>query len=53
MTYQWLRTFADSWGLIAMGLLWFGFIGWALLPHNRTRNRQAATMIFDKDFDDG
>ena len=52
MNYHWLRTFADSWGLVAMGLLWFAFIGWAFLPRNHRRNRTAATMIFDKDFDD-
>ena len=53
MTYHWFRAFADSWGLLAMTLLWAGFIGWAFLPGNRGRNRRAANMIFDKDIDDG
>jgi cytochrome c oxidase cbb3-type subunit 4 len=53
MTYQEFRTFADSWGLVAMGVLWAAFILWAWLPRNRNRNRAAATMIFDKDNDDG
>jgi cytochrome c oxidase cbb3-type subunit 4 len=53
MTYQWFRIFSDSWGLVAMALLWASFIGWAFLPANRDRNRAAAHMIFDEDFDDG
>jgi cytochrome c oxidase cbb3-type subunit 4 len=52
VTYHWFREFADSWGLVAMGVLWASFIGWAFLPRNRGRNQAAATMIFDKDFDD-
>ena len=53
MSYQWLRTFSDSWGLVAMGVLWAAFIGWAFLPRNRGRNQAAANMIFDKEMDDG
>jgi cbb3-type cytochrome oxidase subunit 3 len=53
MTYHWFREFADSWALLGMAFLWLAFIGWAFLPCNRGRNRTAATMIFDKDFDDG
>lgn len=51
--YHWFRAFADSWGLVAMGLLWAAFIGWAFLPRNRRSNARAATMIFDGDQDDG
>ena len=52
MNYNDLRHFADSWGLVAMGILWLTFIGWAFLPRNRGRNRDAAHMIF-KDSDHG
>ncbi len=52
MNYNDLRHFADSWGLVAMGVLWLTFIGWAFLPRNRGRNQAAATMIF-KDSDHG
>ena len=52
MTYHWFRAFADSWGLLAMTLLWAGFIGWAFLPGNRGRHRRAANLLFDKDSDD-
>ena len=56
--YHWLREMADSWGLVAMGVLWAAFIGWAFLPRNRGRNRAAAAMIFQDtempgDSDDG
>jgi cytochrome c oxidase cbb3-type subunit IV len=46
--YHWLRAFADSWGLVAMGVLWLAFIGWAFLPNNRAANRRAAGMIFEE-----
>jgi cytochrome c oxidase cbb3-type subunit 4 len=47
VNYDDLRHFADSWGLVAMGVLWLTFIGWAFLPRNRGRNRDAAHMIFE------
>ncbi len=46
MSYEALRHFADSWGLIAMGLFYLALCGWAFLPRNRNRNRDAADMIF-------
>ena len=52
MSYDAFRHFADSWGLVFMGVLWLAFIGWAFLPRNRGRNREAAHMIF-KDSDHG
>jgi len=45
--YDLARHFADSWGLLAMLLFWGAFVGWAFLPRNRQRNRDAATMIFE------
>jgi cytochrome c oxidase cbb3-type subunit 4 len=53
MTYHWFREFADSWGLVAMGVLWLAFIGWAFLPRNRGRNQAAARMIFHEESDHG
>ncbi|MDT9598508.1 cbb3-type cytochrome c oxidase subunit 3 [Sphingosinicella rhizophila] len=52
MIYEQLRHFADSWGLVLMGLMWIALVGWAFLPGNRNRNRDAAHMIF-KDSDHG
>lgn len=52
MTYESFRHFADSWGLVFMAVFYVGFVGWALLPRNRARNRDAAMMIF-KDRVDG
>jgi cytochrome c oxidase cbb3-type subunit IV len=46
MSYETLRHFADSWGLLAMALIYLAFCGWAFLPRNRDRNRDAASIIF-------
>lgn len=53
MNYEELRHFADSWGLVFMALVYLAFVGWAFLPRNRHRNRDAANMIFDRDSDHG
>ena len=50
--YELLRHFADSWGLLVMFAFYLGFVAYAFLPRNRTRNRDAATMIF-RDADHG
>jgi cytochrome c oxidase cbb3-type subunit 4 len=52
MTYESFRHFADSYGLLAMALVWLAFVGWAFRPGARARNRDAANMIF-KDQDHG
>ena len=50
MSYEALRQFADSYGLILMGFVWLAFIGWAFRPGAGQRSREAAHMIFeDKD----
>ncbi len=51
-TYQMLRHFADSWGLLAMMLFFVGLVGWALRPGAKRLHDEAATMIF-KDEDHG
>jgi cytochrome c oxidase cbb3-type subunit 4 len=52
VSYDSLRHLADSWGLLVMGLVYLALVGWAFLPRNRGRNRDAANMIF-KDGDHG
>ncbi|WP_300975284.1 cbb3-type cytochrome c oxidase subunit 3 [Sphingomonas sp. LHG3406-1] len=52
MSYDTLRHLADSWGLVFMTGTYLTFVGWAFLPRNRTRNRDAAQLIF-KDRDHG
>lgn len=52
MSYDALRSFADSWGLVLMGVAYLTFVGWVFLPRNRTRVNEASNMIF-KDRDDG
>jgi cytochrome c oxidase cbb3-type subunit 4 len=52
VSYETLRHFADSWGLLAMAIVYLACIAWAFLPRNRQRNRDAANMIF-RDADNG
>ena len=52
MSYDSFRHFADSSGLVFMAVTYLVLIGWAFLPRNRKRNRDAANMIFE-DRDDG
>lgn len=51
-TYETLRHLADSWGLLAMVLVFLVLIAWPFRPGTRSRNEEAATMIF-KDENDG
>ncbi|MGN6357325.1 MAG: cbb3-type cytochrome c oxidase subunit 3 [Novosphingobium sp.] len=50
-TYEMLRHLADSWGLLAMVVLFALFALWPFRPGARNRNDQAATMIFEDDPD--
>ncbi len=52
MTYDSFRHFADSWGLVFMGLLFVTFIGWTFRKGASTHHRDAAAIIF-KDEDHG
>ena len=45
--YEQLRHFADSYGLIAMMALFLLLCLWPFRPGARTRNRTAATSIFE------
>lgn len=49
MSYDALRHFADSWGLVFMGATYLVLVGWHFLPRGRRHSRDAATMIFRKD----
>lgn len=51
-TYSFLRELADSWGLLAMALMWLGFAIWAFRPAAKRHHEDAANMIF-KDENDG
>ena len=51
-TYDWLRHLADSWGLLAMLLMWAGFAVWAFRPGARHHHERAATMILEDDHDE-
>ncbi|WP_156256456.1 cbb3-type cytochrome c oxidase subunit 3 [Sandarakinorhabdus oryzae] len=44
--YNSLRHLADSWGLLAMTLLFLGLVLWALRPQAKTLHDDAARMIF-------
>ncbi len=49
MTYNDLRHFADSWGLLAMTMLFLVLVAWPFRKDARRRNEEAATMIFKVD----
>lgn len=48
-TYDVLRHFADSWGLLAMVVMWVVFVGWAFRRGAQKHNEAAANMIFKED----
>ena len=50
MSYEALRHFADSYGLLFMAFAWLALCGWAFRPGAGDRSRRAATSIFqDRD----
>jgi cytochrome c oxidase cbb3-type subunit 4 len=50
--YDTLRHFADSWGLVAMTLLFAVLVGWTFRPGARRHLDDAAASIFRSDSDD-
>lgn len=50
--YNSLRHLADSWGLLAMTMLFVGLVLWALRPGAKALHDDAAHMIFRSDSDD-
>ena len=53
MNYDTLRHFADSYGLIFLGILFVGLIGWTFRKGARRDHARAATSIFEQDDRDG
>ncbi|MBO6944245.1 cbb3-type cytochrome c oxidase subunit 3 [Altererythrobacter sp.] len=51
-TYETLRHFADSYGLLVTMLLFLGLCAWPFRPGAKDRNAQAANSILE-DHDDG
>ncbi|SCW35564.1 cytochrome c oxidase cbb3-type subunit 4 [Sphingobium faniae] len=49
MSYNELRHWADSWGLVCMAVVYLILVGWVFLPKGRERSDKAARMIFDED----
>jgi cytochrome c oxidase cbb3-type subunit 4 len=47
--YETLRQFADSWGLLAMVVVFAGCALWPFRPGARGANDKAANMIFEDD----
>ncbi len=47
--YDFLRHLADSWGLVAMTVIFLGLCAWPFRPGARDANEAAATMIFEDD----
>ena len=48
-TYEALRQFADSWGLLFMVVTFLVLVAWPFRPGARDRNTAAKTMIFRDD----
>ena len=53
MSYDTMRQFADSYGLIFLGILFIGLIGWTFRRGARRDHARAANMIFEQDERDG
>lgn len=49
MTYEALRAFAGSWGLVFLMLMFFVAVAYALWPGNRDKFRQASRAPLDDD----
>lgn len=53
MNYDDLRHFADSWGLVFMGVTYVALVGWHFLPNGRQSSAKAARAIFESDTEAG
>ncbi len=49
MSYETLRHFADSWGLVLMFALFAVLVGWPFRKGAKARNEEAANLIFKDD----
>lgn len=52
MSYDAMRHFADSYGLIFMMLCWASAILWIFRPSAKAIHDRASVMIFDEDMQD-
>ena len=52
-TYELLRQIADSWGLLAMSVVFLMLILWPFRPGARRHYQAAATSIFEEGHEDG
>ena len=50
-TYDMLRHLADSWGLLAMLIVFVAFVAWPFRPGASSHNDRAANVIFKDDTD--
>lgn len=49
LDYQTMRTFADSWGLLYMTLVFIAVVLWTFRPGNRKATDDAAQIPFKED----
>lgn len=49
LDYQTMRTFADSWGLVYLFVVFLGVVLWVLRPGGRKRAEDAASIPFKED----
>ncbi len=49
MTYEQLRHFADSWGLVFMAVVFLVLVGWTFRKGARSRQERAARSILEED----
>ncbi|MEQ1547428.1 MAG: cbb3-type cytochrome c oxidase subunit 3 [Chakrabartia sp.] len=49
MSYEPLRHFADSWGLVIMTVMFLAFVGWTFRKGATAHHDTAANMIFKED----
>ena len=51
-TYEFMRQFADSWGLVVMFIVFVVLAAWPFRKGAGKRNQDAANVIFKDDADD-
>jgi cytochrome c oxidase cbb3-type subunit 4 len=51
-SYQAMRTFADSWGLLYMTIIFVGVVIWAFRPGSGKQSDEAAGIPLREDHDD-
>ena len=49
MEYEAIRTFAATWGLVALVVMFLAAVAYALWPRNRARFRDAANIPLKED----